>query len=482
MPLTNEESQRLDQLKTEEQQLINRMTEINATENPWKFADEFEQKRSKAENLQTEIHKLINRQSDSSNEITEEKQRELKTKMNDSLKRLLGVSRDRDENEVRDMIQRIMKEEGYRPDSVDRKDEQNRTIIAPSGYNDPLVMRAGDHAFVKRLKEVGGFFSENGASREDIQRANGFLAFTPADGGNLIPDETAFQERFHEVQKDFGGLEKVSTVWRRKTGRDILLNMLDDTVAGGAGEKAEGIVANNPADVTVGGGGHNIVLTPRTLKANTYTSGKIPYTWEFEDDYPMALLQLARLAGKRTARKYTVDYVNGDGAGRKPRGILTDSAKGADITFDISEGHLLKGHEIIGTICDAIDFAYASMPGGAVVMNQYTLTKLRTIPGTDGHPLYPELQWRSRENQPMIGNMPVQIDNNYPSIPAGAGNAKVITVGDHHEYWILEVTGMRTIIDPISEYGNIFYVLIVRRGGLLVDTKAVTHVLATTQA
>lgn len=488
--MTNEERSQLEEMKLEEQKIINRMAEIRGMDDPIPYKDEFETKREAADSLQTKIYNLINRDREAT-PISEEKRNEIKRQMSDSLKGLTGKQSDREDVRVRETVMRILKEEGYAPDAllekrIDNASDHRNRVRGLRRDEQPLIMRAGDIAFVERLKSLAGFFdgsSSGQIDRSDIQRANGFLAFTTSDGGNLIPDDTAFQERFHEVQKDFGGLEKVSTVWRRPTGRDIPLNMLDDTDAGGAAEKAEGMVASNPADVTVGDSTDNITLTARTLKANTYTSGKIPYTWEFEDDYPMALMQLAKLAGRRTARKYTADYVSGDGTGRRPRGILTDAAKGLDLTWDNSEGGFTNEHRVIGDICDAIDYAYAVMPGAAVCMNQKTLTELRVMAGTDGHPIWKELQWRSRDDQPMIGSMVVQIDNNYPVLSkTNTETTKIMTVGDHREYWILEVSGMRTIVDPISEYGNIFYTLVVRRGGVLVDTKAVTHVLATAQA
>ena len=308
-----------------------------------------------------------------------------------------------------------------------------------------------------------------------------FNVGTAGDGGNMIPDDTSFMDEIIVARQDFGGLERVSRVYNSMHGRPIPWPSVDDIAAENAGPRAEGA---NAADV-------DIDIEQFEIGAHNVSSGRIGWTWEFEDDAYDAAGFVAMLAGERLARKESAGFVNGDGTGINSSGIVGasvangGSGKGLDLIYDISDASLINGHAVIAEILDSVDHAYVSAPGSAVVMSQSFLKQLRILRDADGRPLYPDLAWRSRGDMPMIGPMPIQIDNNYPKVGVANGDtAKVATVGDHRRFFIRRVMTMRIVRDDLTGAvaGKVYYIVNERVDSRLLDPRAVKHVLVTTRA
>ena len=294
-------------------------------------------------------------------------------------------------------------------------------------------------------------------------------------GSTTVPDDQRFMARFVEAEKAFRGVERYATVLTTTNGRPLPFLYVDDT-GNDAAAVAEGAAAAAPAE---------LVITKPQLDAYKMGSGPYPVTYEMLTDGGPPISQfLAGALGTRCGRKAAAWFASGTGA-NQPNGILSSTAKGADIQYDVSDGGLKDPHKAGLAIVRAVEIAYRRMPRSVALLSDDLMYELQTAIGTDGQFLFPNIAFMGPDNVRRISGMRVDIEPNYPEIGKTAGDTtKVATVGYHREFVIRRVRGVRITRNPFLK-GNedqVVFNAFLRVDSDQIDARAIRHVLCTAVA
>ena len=232
----------------------------------------------------------------------------------------------------------------------------------------------------------------------------------------------------------FGGIEAACSIWMSPDGVITRIPTSDDTAA-------EGEIFDDVGGPTTE---EEIKIGNREMRTSVGSSKKMNLSIWMEGDSPINFDGMYRTnAWRRLGRGWANQWLNGDGAGNKPRGILTDAMLGKQFAGEFGP----TAEELI-ELQDSIDMAYIQGEGGYYGMgppngsggrwclHQHELREIRKLKGSDGHYIWlPDL---SAADPATILNWPYTVDNKMPAPPAAADNAqqKVIAAGNFGEYLI----------------------------------------------
>ena len=307
---------------------------------------------------------------------------------------------------------------------------------------------------------------------------------TAADGGYLVPEDNRFMNQVVVSMKAYMGVERVATVFTTPHGRPIPMPRIDDT-AHDAVNATEG-TAPSPADAP------DLAFSELNLGAKKLGTGRLLVSTELiEDSGPMIESLIGRLLGKRIGRRIGQQLANGTGAGTplQLRGILTQAAEAAApnrlVYSKANGGTITNAATALTRIVRAIDIAYRSSARASIVFSDDLLNQLRVAVSTAGGFLYPMLSNIGPDNVRRWDGMRVLIDPNYPAFDQTVNNNVMgCTVGDHGEFYVRKVRGMRLVRNPFAEddKDQVKFNMWHRCDSGLADLKAVRRVRVTTAA
>ena len=313
---------------------------------------------------------------------------------------------------------------------------------------------AEEAEFKGRSTEHGRAFNEflrsGSAEARAALKAHERQQQTGADaaGGYLVPEDNRFMNQVVVSQKAYMGVERVATVFTTPHGRPIPMPRINDTAndATNIGEAP----AADPADATA------LAFGELKLEAHKIGTGALHVSTELiEDSGPMIESLIGRLLGKRIGRRVGAQLASGTGASGQLAGILTQAAD-AGATHRIeykraSGGSITRAETALTRIVRSIDIAYRSSARSSIVFSDDLLNFLRVAVSTSGGFLYPMLSNIGPDNVRRWDGMRCLIDPNYPSFPTNDGTVAGCTVGDHGEFYVRKVRGMRLVRNPFSD-------------------------------
>ena len=368
-------------------------------------------------------------------------------------------AKQRDEDKARnDRISELLSRGGNRHDAS--KSKVPEVLRGAAGYDDEYASQAirefyageEEAEFKGRDSEQGRAFNEylRTGSQDAINRMRAHErqqnVTTPADGGYLVPEDNRFMNQVVVSQKAYMGVERVATVFTTPHGRPIPLVRTDDT-----GNDAENIAeATKPTDAD------DAVFSELQLGAKKLGTGRLLVSTELiEDSGPMIESLLGRLLGKRIGRRIGSQLASGDGTGTNLRGILNQAPQATPADYGLSvtaaTGVIANANVALTRIIRAVDIAYRSSANASIVFSDDLLNSLRVAVSASGGFLYPMLSNIGPDNVRKWDGMRVMIDPNYPGFAAQAANDDIATVGDHSEFYVRKVRGLRLVRNPFAE-------------------------------
>ena len=232
----------------------------------------------------------------------------------------------------------------------------------------------------------------------------------------------------------FGGIEMGCSMWMSPDGVTTRIPNGDDS-----DQKGE-IFGTTAGPVTE----QEVQIGNREMKTSVGSSKKMNLSIWMDGDTPINVDGMYRsYAWRRLGRAWAEQWISGDGADDKPRGIMEDAMLGKQFAGEFGP----TAEELI-ELQDSINIAYfqgeggyygMAPPGGGHrgwLMHQNELREIRKLKGSDGHYIWlPDL---SAADPARILNMPYIIDNDMtpPPSAADAAQQKVIAVGNFGGYLI----------------------------------------------
>lgn len=254
-----------------------------------------------------------------------------------------------------------------------------------------------------------------------------------ADGGELWTPVRVYPE-VGERLAAFGGIEPGCSIWMSPDGVTTRIPTSDDS-----DQKGEifGTVAGPVTE-------QEVEVGSREMKTSVGSSKRMNLSIWMDGDTPINVDGMYRnYAWRRLGRAWAEQWISGDGANDKPRGIMTDAMLGKDFAGELGP----TGDELID-LADSINIAYLEgeggyygmvPPGGGHIgwlMHQRELKEIRKLKGTDGHYLWlPDLAAGDRAT---ILRFPYIVDNDMtpPPLAADAARQNVLAFGNFTEYLI----------------------------------------------
>ena len=241
---------------------------------------------------------------------------------------------------------------------------------------------------------------------------------TPTSGGNLVPDE--LMREIEIALLEFGGVRRVSTVMRTRTGASLPLPQTNDTTNKGA------IIAEHAADEK-----QAVTFAQLVFGAYMYTSKMVHVSWELMQDSATNMNQLlGRLLGERLGRISNEHQTTGTGTGQ-PQGVVTGAASSGVTTAD-------NATITIANMIDlkhSVDPAYRRSRSFAWMFNDGVLATLKKIQDTQQRPLWGPLVAAGEPDQ--FDGTPYVINQDMPGLGTNAN--KAVLAGDFSKYMIREV-------------------------------------------
>jgi len=370
---------------------------------------------------------------------------------------------DRRDNEITDIRKRldnrakVAAEERALGESRGRKTEDSIIPVEDSRAQDAdLAFRAwamGRHAkpeMVRAAERIG--FNHNAPELE----ARALSSITATQGLNSIPDE--MMKAYYEVQKWYGRVRNLATVYNTSTGASLPLPTVDDTANTGE------IVADGGAITTTADPSFGLV----TLGSFKYSSKAVIVPWELLQDSSINLPQyLGAALGTRIARKQNTDFTAGGGT-TLPFGVQVQSSLGKTAAAT----NLITWDEVID-LYHSVDIAYRNKPSSGFMMHDSVAAFLRKLKDSQNRYLW-EMSLQVGQPDRAFGQ-PIYINNDSDS--SFATNKRLVIYGDFSAYAIRDAgapTFMRADELRILN-GQVVFLAFQRSDGNLVDTTAVKH-------
>jgi HK97 family phage major capsid protein len=292
-------------------------------------------------------------------------------------------------------------------------------------YRDAFLtyMRSGDQGIAPEERQV----------LQAVDQELRAQSSTPGSaGGYTIP--AGFWDKVTETMKAFGGVLSVANVITTDTGATLPWPGNDDT--GNVGEQiGENVAVAN----------QDLAFTTKALGAYIFSSKMVKL--------PLALLQdtgidiegyTARKLGERLGRIHNTKQTTGAGGGATPEGLLTNAVNGktsaavAAVTYD----------ELID-LEHSVDPAYRGSGRARFMFNDTTLSALRKLKDSQGHPLWqPSLQAGAPD---VFNGRPYTINQDMPNL---AASAKAIAFGDFYAGYVVRIVKNSTLVRLAERYAE----------------------------
>ena len=348
-----------------------------------------------------------------------------------------------------------------------------REFYEGEGLGDGAAFRDSEHSVAFRDYLRSGSGSDKARLREFERALSTDSSGTPPNdtgGGVLVPEDNRFMNTVVESMKAYRGVERVAMVFTTSHGRPIPVPRTDDT-----GNDAVSIAeATKPADAL------DMPFTQVVLDAHKKGTGRLLVSTELiEDSGPMIERLIGRLLGKRIGRHIGEQLATGDGNGENLRGILNQAAAESTPILNLDTNGVLQDQPTaLSKIVRSVDIAYRQSAMASIVFSDDMLNALRTAVNANSNFLYPMISNIGPDNVRRMDGMRVIIDPNYPAFPSAAGDVNVATVGDHSEFYVRKVRGMRLVRNPFShdDTDQVKFNMWHRCDSALIDLRAVRRV------
>lgn len=356
-------------------------------------------------------------------------------------------------------------------DRQDRLDAEERLMAESRGRKagtevTPVAgTREGDAALAFRAWALGDHASEAeeaAAKRMSFRHtlpmleARALSSVTATQGQASIPDE--MMKAYYEIQKWYGRVRNVSTVYSTSTGAPLPIPTTDDTANTGE------IVADGGAITTTADPLFGVV----TLGSFKYSSKAVIVPWELLQDSSINLpVYLGTALGTRIARKQNTDFTVGAGT-TLPFGVQVRSSLGKTAAAT----NLITWDEVID-LFHSVDVAYRNRPNSAFMMHDTVAAFLRKLKDSQNRYLW-EMSLQVGMPDRAFGQ-PVIINNDCDS--TFVTNNRLVLYGDFGAYAIRDAGGVTVYrADELRILnGQVVFLAIQRSDGNLVDVTAVKH-------
>jgi len=252
------------------------------------------------------------------------------------------------------------------------------------------------------------------AARKTVE-ARALSVGTTDAGGYSVPDE--MMRAFWELQKYFGAVRSVATVWQTGTGADLPVPTVNDTANTG-----EIIAEANAVTTTVDPTFGQVVL-----QSYKYSSKAVIVSVELlQDSFINIAAYLGGALGTRIGRIQNTHFTTGNNTGQ-PNGVATAASLGKTaaatnaVTFD----------ELID-LQHSVDIAYRGRPGVGFMMNDAIAAVIRKLKDSQNRYLW-EMSTQVGQPDSLLGK-PVYINNDMASTLATAN--RIVLFGDYKNYVI----------------------------------------------
>jgi HK97 family phage major capsid protein len=278
---------------------------------------------------------------------------------------------------------------------------------------------------------------------------------TGSAGGFLAP--ASFRNVVVERLKQYSAVRQVATILPTESGQDLPFPTIDDTANVGA------ILSEN-TQVTE----QDVTLAQKTLKAYMYTSKLVRVSIQLLEDNQVNLEdRLAGWLGKRLGRATNQHFTTGSGSSQ-PEGIQTNATVG--VTGANGQTTSVIYDDLVDLV-GSVDAAYlAEEDAAAWMMHSATLTKIRKLKDSQGHPLLePDLK-RGIPNT-LLG-YPIVVN---PDMPVMAANAKSILFGNFREGFVIrDALGfyLMRLKERYADFLQMGFLLFSRHDSLVQDANA----------
>lgn len=295
----------------------------------------------------------------------------------------------------------------------DSKDDRDLVLRAWALGGDLESLNGLDAGFRDRM--VAACARTHFAPTRRTIEARALSVGTTDAGGYSVPDE--MMKAFWELQKYFGAVRSVATVWQTGTGADLPVPTVNDTANSG-----EIIAEANAVTTTV-----DPVFGQVVLQSYKYSSKAVIVSVELlQDSFINIAAYLGGALGTRIGRIQNNHFTVGTNTAQ-PNGIVTAASLGKTATAT----NAITMDELID-LQHSVDPAYRGRPGVGFMMNDLTAAVVRKLKDSQNRYLW-ELSTQVGQPDTLLGK-PVYINNDMVSTLA-TGN-KVVLFGDYKNYVI----------------------------------------------
>jgi HK97 family phage major capsid protein len=292
--------------------------------------------------------------------------------------------------------------------------------------------------------------------RQKTLEVRALSSVTATQGQNTIPDE--MMRAFVDVQKWYGSVRSLSTVWPTATGAPLPIPTGDDT--------------SNTGEIVADGGAITTTADPTfgqvTLGSFKYSSKALIVPWELlQDSFLNLPVYLGQKLGERIARKQNADYTVGGGT-TLPFGVVPRASLGKTAAAT----NLITWDEVID-LTHSVDKAYRAQPSFRLMMHDLTAAFLRKLKDSQNRYLW-EVSLQVGQPDKAFG-IPVEINNDMSS--SFATGEKLVLAGAFSYYNIRDAGGVTFIrADELRVLnGQVVFLAWQRSDGNLTDTTAVKY-------
>ena len=331
-------------------------------------------------------------------------------------------------------------------------------------YKQPVLGIAGAVKAVDKKDEALDFafdqYLRTGHASNELRFAQ--TEGTASQGGYLVPD--GFRNKLVENITAIGGLQNEAEVLNTSTGNPLEW----PTVTSGHGE------SDDQADVVAEGAasavGEDIVFGTASLGAYRYAStgtGNLPIKVSVELLQDAAFdvgAYVAKVLGRRIARKFAKDIIQGSGSG-EPLGLL----EGTDGTVELAGGGAITYAKLL-TLVHSLDPEFRR--SSKWLFNDDTAAEIEALEDNNNRPLLVNgLQGiEGSVSRPTLLGYPVVIDQ---AAKDSANDVKFAAFGDLREaYVIRRVRDVQVLVNPYAATGYVVYDAWARMDGTVQNAEA----------
>jgi HK97 family phage major capsid protein len=342
-------------------------------------------------------------------------------------------------------------------DRLSKLDQKAATVSRPALGGGP----AGDGVYRKALSD----FLRKGetAALEGGFDRKALITTDPAHGGILV--SASANDTISTLNRSAGTLRAIANVVQVE-------GSVYEAILESADAQTAWITESSALSETAASSLDRVTIPLNELAAMPRVSQRL-----LEDSAFDVETWLATSVAQTFARAEGDAFINGDGAGTMPHGILRYATNPVGATAANEIGYVATGvaggFNSTDPADDIIDLVYSVDArfrcNGAFVMNSTTAGSIRKLKDVDGRFLWTD---QMCEGQPArLFGYPVVICENMPSISA---DAFAVAFGDFQAgYTIAERPDLRILRDPYSAKPHVQFFVSSRVGGAVVDFDAI---------